>query len=169
MARSVLAPAKPRPRAPLAWRSLKSADFALALAAPAVGKSAHFVLHHLAAAPASAVWRPTRQNRPLVPELSTDDAPNQASAVDNMSPPRCWWLGLVVPKRHAKRSVTRSLLKRQMRTQAQDNGERLPPGQWVIRLRAPFDPRAYASAAPAPLREAARRELEQVFAAVLHP
>ncbi len=29
-----------------------------------------------------------------------------------------WWLGLVVPKRHARRAATRSLLKRQMRAHA---------------------------------------------------
>ena len=169
MARSPLAPAKPRPRVPFVWRSLKSADFALALAAPAVGKSAHFVLHYIAAAPASSVWRPAPQNRPLVPELSTDAAPIQAPTVDNMAPPHWRWLGLVVPKRYAKRSVTRSLLKRQMRAQAQDCGERLLPGQWVVRLRAPFNPRVYTSAASAPLRVAARRELEQVFAGMLPP
>ena len=165
MARSALAPATPSLRSVCVWRSLKSADFALASAAPAVGKSAHFVLHHLAASPASAVRPP---KKPIAQDLSTATAPNRAQTVDNTQSPPCWWLGLVVPKRHAKRAVTRSLLKRQMRAQVQGSLEHLPPGQWVIRLRAPFSASSYASAASAPLREAAREELEQVFAALPH-
>jgi ribonuclease P protein component len=163
MARSALAQATPSLRAVCDWRSLKSADFAFALTVPAVGKSAHFVLHHVAAHPASAVRRP---KGPIAKELSTAAAPNQAPFVDNTQPPPCWWLGLVVPKRHAKRSVTRSLLKRQMRAQVQGSLGHLPAGQWVIRLRAPFGPSSYASAGSAALREAARKELEQVFAAL---
>jgi ribonuclease P protein component len=145
-----------------AWRSLRSADFAAALAAPVLSKSPHFALHHLAASPASAVWRPTQ---PVVQDLSTDAAPIQAASVDNLTAAGSWWLGLVVPKRHARRSVTRTLLKRQMRAQAEVCRLRLAPGQWVIRLRAPFDIRHYRSAASQNLREAARSELAQVFSA----
>jgi ribonuclease P protein component len=149
-----------------AWRSLKSADFAAALAAPVLSKSPHFALHHLAADPASAHWRPAKA---LVPDLSTDAAPIQPASVDNLAEPGLWWLGLVVPKRHARRAVTRSLLKRQMRAHADANRPRLPPGQWVIRLRAPFDPRLFTSAASERLRDAARSELARVFAAVSAP
>ncbi len=69
-----------------------------------------------------------------------------------------------MPKRHARRAVTRNLLKRQMREQAEQYRARLPAGQWLIRLRAPFDLRLYPSAASARLREAARSELAMVFA-----
>ena len=148
------------------WRSLKSADFAAALAAPVLSKSPHFVLHHLAAEPASACPRPPHA---LVPDLSTDVAPIQAASVDNHARPGQWWLGLVVPKRHARRAVTRNLIKRQMRAHAQGCQPRLPPGQWLIRLRAPFDARLFSSAASGRLRDAARSELTQVFAAVGAP
>ena len=148
------------------WRSLKSADFAAALAAPILSKSPHFVLHHLAADPASARWRSAQA---LVPDLSTDAAPIQPASVDNITASGQWWLGLVVPKRHARRAVTRSLLKRQMRAHAQSSRSRLPPGQWLIRLRAPFDPRLFTSAASNRLREAAGSELAQVFAGVAAP
>lgn len=143
------------------WGGLKSADFPTALAATALAKSPHFVLHHLAAQPASAeAWRKTA----VIPELSTDDAPIAPSSVDNCRSTDSWWLGLVVPKRHARRSVTRSLLKRQMRAAVARHSSGLPPGQWLIRLRAPFDVRQFASAASAPLRQAARAELDQVLA-----
>jgi ribonuclease P protein component len=84
--------------------------------------------------------------------------------VDNSVRPGQWWLGLVVPKRHARRSVTRNLIKRQMRAHADQHRDRLAPGQWVIRLRAPFDPRRFTSAASAQLNAAARDELARVFA-----
>ena len=164
MARQAQAAAASRFPASTAWHCLSSADFALALAAPALAKSPHFVLHHVAASPASSIWRIAE---PLVPMLSTDAAPNRSPDVDNYRTPRQWWLGLVVPKRHARRSVTRSLLKRQMRAQADGHRGRLSPGQWVIRLRAPFDLRRYPSASSAQLCEAARIELEQVFASAV--
>lgn len=146
------------------WRILKRADFAAALAAPVLAKSPHFVLHHLAAGPASAVWRPREA---VVPEISTIAAPNSTSSVDNIELTDQWWLGLVVPKRHARRAVTRNLLKRQMRAQADGHQAQLAPGQWLIRLRAPFDPRQFPSAASAQFRKAARSELDQVFAGAL--
>ena len=167
MARSEAAAAGARKAsAARSWCSLKSADFAAALAAPVLSKSPHFVLHHLAADPASACRRLAQA---LVPDLSTDAATIQSASVDNHAKSDQWWLGLVVPKRHARRAVTRNLLKRQMRAHAEGSRPRLPPGQWVIRLRAPFDPRLFASAASDRLRDAASSELAQVFAAVGAP
>ena len=151
---------RPRAQCP-AWRSLRSADFAAALTAPVLAKSPHFVLHHIAAGTASAV-RPTR--KPYAPELSTGAVPIAPSSVDNNPLPSIWWLGLVVPKRHARRAVSRSVIKRQMRVQADAHRHRLPPGLWLIRLRAPFDRQLFPSAASAALRQAARSELEQIFA-----
>lgn len=164
MARSAPAAAEPGFPGRDPWRNLKNADFALALAAPVRGKSAHFLLHHLAASPLSSARRPKVA---LPPELSTAAAPNGSFDVDNTSVPHHWWLGLVIPKRHARRAVTRTQLRREMRAQAAGHRGRLPPGQWVIRLRAPFDPARYPSAASAQLRESARQELEQVFASAV--
>jgi ribonuclease P protein component len=79
------------------------------------------------------------------------------------APPGDRWLGLVVPKRHAKRSVTRSLLKRQMRTVMAAQADSLPPGLWVLRLKAPFDRKLFTSPASDPLRDAAGDELRQLL------
>jgi ribonuclease P protein component len=126
-----------------------------------LAKSPHFVLHHLAARPVSpGQWK----KNAVSPELSTAEAPIAATSVDNALNPACRWLGLVVPKRHAKRAVTRSLLKREMRAAINLRGVELPPGQWLIRLRAPFDVRSFPSAASTQLRQAARAELDQVLA-----
>ncbi len=78
-------------------------------------------------------------------------------------PPAGRWLGTVVPKRHARRSLTRVLLKRQIRAAMERHAEALPPGLWVVRLRAPFAPAQFPSAASQALRTAARVELEQLL------
>ncbi len=75
------------------------------------------------------------------------------------------WLGTVVPKRHARRAVTRTLLKRQIRAAIGRHAGRLPPGLWLVRLKAPFAPRQYPSAASAALAGAARAELDALLAA----
>ena len=80
-----------------------------------------------------------------------------------------------MPKRNAKRAVTRSLLKRQMRNaalrridvsvSALTDAARAPlrAGLWVVRLRAPFDRSMYPSAASDALRVAARAEIDAVL------
>ena len=73
------------------------------------------------------------------------------------------WLGLVVPKRHAKRAVTRTLVKRQIRNVAAACAPQLEPGLWVVRQRSPFDPKEFPSAASDALKEAARAELRALF------
>ena len=103
-------------------------------------------------------------------ELSTDEKPQVISAVDDSPPatpsaaPAGVWLGAVVPKRHAKRSVTRSLLKRQIRSAVKGFDARLAGGLWVVRLRAPFDRKIFVSAGSEALKRAARDELEQLLA-----
>lgn len=72
-------------------------------------------------------------------------------------------MGVVVPKRFAKRSVTRSLIKRQMRAAFARCGEALPPGLWVVRLRSPIDRKAFPSAASDALRQATGTELTQLL------
>jgi len=74
------------------------------------------------------------------------------------------WLGSVVPKRHAKRSVTRNLLKRQIRAAVGRHAAEMPQGLWVVRLRAPFDKQQFPSAASEALRRVAREELDAMLA-----
>ena len=73
------------------------------------------------------------------------------------------WLGLVVPKRHARRAVTRTLVKRQIRNVAAACAPQLEPGLWVVRQRSPFDVKQFPSAASDALKEAARAELRALF------
>jgi ribonuclease P protein component len=78
-------------------------------------------------------------------------------------------LGTVVPKRHARRSVTRNLIKRQMREVMKAVAPQLPHGLWVLRLKSVFDPKQFPSPASLPLRQAARDELALLLARALAP
>jgi ribonuclease P protein component len=74
------------------------------------------------------------------------------------------WLGLVVPKRHARRSVTRNLMRRQIRACVERHQARLALGDWVVRLRKGFAVDQFPSAASAALAQRVRDELEQLMA-----
>ena len=139
-------------------RILRSADFQSVLATAPRSRSAHFSAHYLAAAP-SLAKKPVK--KAFAQELSTGDAPSCPPLVDEPQPAPVagCWLGLVVPKRHARRSVTRNLLKRQMRELMQAHASSLAPGLWVLRLKAPFDRKLFTSPASDPLRATAHEEL----------
>jgi ribonuclease P protein component len=146
-------------------RIVRSTDFERVLACPTQARSRHFAVHFLNDRPS----RPGKAGRgqvanSLTPKLSTGQLPESGGSVDE-SPGQCW-LGAVVPKRHARRAVTRNLLKRQIRqavaAQSSDGG--LPPGLWVVRLRSAFDVAQHPSAASASLRHDAGLELAQLMA-----
>jgi ribonuclease P protein component len=139
-------------------RLVQSADFQRLLATPMRSRSAHFAVHHVAVGPALPSRRVVH---PSSTELSTEIAPQRAAAVDK--PLEGHWLGSVIPKRHARRSVTRNLLRRQIRAAMADQLQRLPPGLWLVRLRTPFARQDFPSAASQALRQAARAELVQLF------
>ena len=150
-------------------RLVQSADFQRLLAAPSRSRSAHFAVHHVAAGPAATAWQIA--HRPST-DLSTDPGPLSASPVDNFPDgtpaapapaPSGHWLGSVIPKRHARRAVTRNLLRRQIRAVMTARLHDLPAGLWLVRLRQPFDRQRFVSAASPALRREARSELLQLF------
>jgi len=147
-------------------RIQRPVDFERVLARPSRARSAHFALHHLSANPAPSAWVAAKL-RTAQPELSTGDAQAAHNAVEPTPPQGCW-VGLVVPKRHARRSVTRQLLKRQIRAAFAERPG-MPPGLWVVRLRSPFDRQKFPSAASDALRQAARAELAQLLDRALKP
>ena len=145
-------------------RLTRSVDFERVLATPSRTRSPHFALHHLAQAPSR------RLPKAGAAELSTDANHHGAALVDDSAdpgrlaaPPEGRWWGVVVPKRHARRAVTRTLLKRQIRVAAEREGLALPGGLWVVRLRAPFDRAAFPSAASNALKAAAQTELRALM------
>lgn len=143
-------------------RILRSVDFQSVLATAPRSRSTHFSVHHVAAQP-SVAKKPVKKT--VAHELSTSGEQSCPQSVDDLShlPLVGCWLGLVVPKRHARRSVTRNLLKRQMREVMTSRADSLAPGLWVLRLKAPFDRKLFTSPASDPLRHSAHDELEQLL------
>jgi ribonuclease P protein component len=70
-------------------------------------------------------------------------------------------VGVVLPKRWAKRAVTRNTIKRQVYSVSQ--AMQLSPAGYVVRLRVAFDRAQFPSAASDALKRAVRGELLQLF------
>lgn len=121
------------------------------MAGGTVSRTAHFVLHRAAfqAPSASAESRPgqagTASPRPL---FAVQDEP---------------WIGVVVPKRWAKRAVTRNGIKRQVYNVSEAFAARLPAAAHVVRLRSEFARAQFTSAWSDALKAAVRGELQQLF------
>ena len=118
------------------------------MAGTTVSRTAHFALHRMQLDAQSPVSAPTG------PESST-----QALFVV-----RDAWIGALVPKRWAKRAVTRNAIKRQIYTVSQGLTPPLPEAAHVVRLRTAFDRKQFVSATSEALKQAVRGELEQLFA-----
>jgi ribonuclease P protein component len=150
-------------------RIVRPADFESVLGAPQRSRSAHFAVHYVAGVPARAFAAAQQAGtatvvQQLSPKLSTDAEPGSARLVDDCR----HWLGLVVPKRHARRAVTRNLIKRQLRAAMARHLAELPGGLWVVRLRAPFDREQFLSPSSEVLRSAAHGEAEVLFHQAVH-
>ncbi len=165
--RAALRPTALRPR-------LKAADFQQALGVRPVARSAHFTVHF--ATPAVDLTPRRALDRV---ELSTGEPLEVVEPVDGCAEglwpgALVWRLGLVLPKRMARRSVTRSLIKHQARElwrlhapalqQAGWLSPAQPAGNWVLRLKAPWPKADYPSAASEPLKAAVRDELLAMLA-----
>jgi ribonuclease P protein component len=140
-------------------RLVHSTDFERLRATPPWSRSAHFAVHHLPVCP-GALRRPA--GKAGAQGLSTDGEDKSAQPVDDS--PSDHWLGTVLPKRLARRAVTRNLLRRQIRGAMQRHLKRLPPGLWVVRLRAPFARADFHSPGSEALRRSAGEELDRLLA-----
>jgi ribonuclease P protein component len=99
---------------------------------------------------------------PLVSDFAS--APSQALfAVSDV------WMGAMVPKRWAKRAVTRNSIKRQIYCVSADFESDLLTAAHVIRLRAGFDRKQFISATSELLKSAVRAELQQLLARAFSP
>ncbi len=73
------------------------------------------------------------------------------------------WLGVVLPKRWARRAVTRNAIRRQIYETARLNIGVLPHAALVVRLRSEFDRQRFVSASSVALKHAVRGELVQLW------
>ena len=114
------------------------AQFQATLAGATVAKTAHFALH-----------------RASLPALQPDTEP-LFGTLDV-------WLGAMVPKRWARRAVTRNTIKRQVYAVASLFEAQLPAAAHVVRLRQAFDRSRFKSATSEPLKQAVRAEIMQLL------
>ena len=77
-------------------------------------------------------------------------------------------IGAVVPKRWAKKAVTRNAIRRQIYAQAHILAPAQTPHDSVVRLRRAFDPAVFLSATSPLLKKTVRDELDQLFNKVNH-
>ncbi len=114
------------------------AQFQAVLAGATVARTAHFALHRCAL------------------EAAVDAEPLFGA--------REVWLGAMVPKRWARRAVTRNAIKRQIYAMSAAPEVSLPLAAHVVRLRSGFDRKEFVSATSDKLKTAVRRELQQLLA-----
>jgi ribonuclease P protein component len=116
-------------------------QFQAVLAGKTLARTAHFALHSAALASAEPV---EERQLPLFPQ-------------------QCVWLGAMVPKRWAKRAVTRNAIKRQIYSVSAQFEPQLRVAAHVVRLRAGFDRTHFVSATSDALKSAVRNELLNLF------
>jgi ribonuclease P protein component len=140
-------------------RLVQKADFERLLSARSWARSAHFAVHHLSGGPQrTPAWAKAAPSA----ELSTTPLVQAVDPVEDLA--EGIWIGCVVPKRHARRAVTRNLLKRQIRGSFERHAAALPTGLWLVRLRAGFPLTDFVSARSAALALAVRCELDGLLA-----
>lgn len=161
-------------------RTSRPQDFEQALASRSRASNVYFSVHHLARPPARPAGRfaylgsqQLSTGRALQQSVAVDEVARNgtrpAALADSVEGPQGLWLGMVIPKRYARRSVTRNLIRREIRAGVQRHAPALQPGIWVVRLRAPFEPARYVSAASSALRYAVRTEVDAVLRSAAHP
>ena len=72
-------------------------------------------------------------------------------------------IGVVIPKRWARRAVTRNTIKRQVYAVSEVLFSRLPVGHYVVRLRSEFSRKEFPSATSDALKRVVRSELVTLF------
>jgi len=113
-------------------------QFQLVLSGMVLARTSHFVLHGLDYSSLDASHRDLFSGHPV-------------------------WMGVMLPKRWAKRAVTRNTIKRQIYALGRDYETSLVLSAYVVRLRRGFDRVQYVSATSKALKLAVRDELTSLL------
>ena len=118
------------------------------MAGSTVSRTPHFALHRMAL------------DSPLPNPAGPESVGRQAlfAVCDDA------WIGALLPKRWAKRAVTRNAIKRQIYAVSLGLTPPLPAAAHVVRLRSGFDRKQFISASSELLKRAVRAELQELFA-----
>ena len=128
-----------------------------------VSRTPHFALHRVALQPnsePSSAPKAAANSQEMASQAGSQDLSKPLFAVQDT------WLGVIVPKRWAKRAVTRNTIKRQIYAVSTASGCAMPVAAHVVRLRAGFDRAEFISATSDKLKIAIRAELQQLFSGV---
>jgi len=134
---------------PIVQRLKTRPQFQATLACGIVSRTAHFALHRSPLDLASAASEPGD-------EAGSGRSPALFGVQDV-------WVGAMVPKRWARRAVTRNTIKRQIYQVSAAFEPHLQAAAHLVRLRATFDRSQFISATSDALKRAVRGELQQLF------
>jgi ribonuclease P protein component len=123
------------------------AQYEAAMAGGTISRTAHFVLHR------------AKFDAPSDPAGSESSSRPQTLFAVRSEP----WMGAVVPKRWARRAVTRNGIKRQIYSLSKEFEPRLATAAHVVRLRSGFAKDEFKSAWSEPLARVVREELQRLF------
>jgi ribonuclease P protein component len=129
------------------------AQFQAVLAGSTVARSEHFALHRSGLSP-----RNNREAGIGASELVAKVMPDE-TGLRSLFPVFDLWMGAMVPKRWAKRAVSRNAIKRQIYTVSADFSPKHRQAAFVVRLRRDFSRKVYLSASSDQLKQAVRTEL----------
>jgi ribonuclease P protein component len=130
-------------------------QFQAVLAGEIVARTEHFVLHRsrLDASARQAGRTP----------LQDDGNGSNQSAAGPLFAVQDVWIGAMVPKRWARRAVTRNAIKRQIYTVSADFLHQYPEAVFLVRLRREFSRKEFVSASSLALKEAVRAEVTDLM------
>ena len=133
-------------------------QFQAVLAGETVARTTHFALHRLV----------------FSVDIASSIGPGAVQSSDLLAPQALFgvpgpWLGAMVPKRWARRAVTRNAIKRQIYALSAGLAPQWPAAAHVVRLRAEFNRKHFVSAVSEPLKQAVRHELELLFRRAASP
>ena len=125
------------------------AQFQTVLAGAVIAKTTHFALH-----------RSCLDGFGSADKALDNGKPGISSALFRQQE---IWIGAMVPKRWAKRAVTRNAIKRQIYAVSGEFCRAYPKSAFVIRLRRGFDKIEFLSAASDQLKQAVRTEVQALM------
>jgi len=119
------------------------AQFQQLMKIPPVARSKHFVVHRAT----QTMVAPSEVNKPDLLQ----------SHVKGLC------LAALLPKRWAKRAVTRNALRRQIYAAFAQQQAHLAPVPHLVRMRSAMDPAMFTSACSDPMKKAVRQEIDQLL------
>jgi ribonuclease P protein component len=127
------------------------AQFQQLMAYPPVARTQHFVVHRGYGKAASA------------PPPPSDTTAKQAVPLQGLC------MATLIPKRWAKRAVTRNAVRRQIMAAFSNEQKKLMPVPHLVRLQSSFDTKLFTSASSAALKNEVAQEVAQLLKRLVSP